>query len=537
MDWWWTGSAAVLFPTGALSLAIAGVLFLRRAIPGARTLGLAMLAVAGWAVVAGLESMAVAVGAKIVLSKLEYVGSGSLGVLFLLFAYHHPGRTGWLSRGRRAALWALPAASVGLAATNEHHQLVWRGFSAGPAGSNALIYHHGPAFFAITAWVYAFVLLGASLLIWQTRRASAVQRRQSAPILAATAFPFVGGLMYAMGITLIPGLNLTPVTFAAAGVVLAVSIVPLRLFELVPVARELLIERMSDGVVVVDSARRVVDVNPAARQLLTLPPGIIGADAAEAVAAWPRIAPSFHPHRESHFEVTLAEEPLMHVDFRVVPLRGGLGRVVGHLVVLRDISERRRAETSLRRVNQRLTAHVQQIERLQEKLREQAIRDALTGLVNRRYLDETLPRVLGRAAREEVPVSIIMFDIDRFKQVNDAHGHRVGDGILAELGRLLAAETRPGDIACRLGGEEFVVVLPGAPVHVAAERADVIRKAFQAAAVSGLGQREVVSLSAGVAVFPRDGVAPADLLHAADGALHRAKEAGRNRVRTTDGQL
>ena len=123
-----------------------------------------------------------------------------------------------------------------------------------------------------------------------------------------------------------------------------------------------------------------------------------------------------------------------------------------------------------------------------------------------------------------------MLDIDHFKQINDTHGHRTGDALLMKLGELLATRTRPGDIACRYGGEEFILVLPQTPLGVAAQRAEEIRQAFQAVDVSELGPSTPPTLSAGIAVFPKHGLSQDDLLHAADEALYRAKESGRDAV-------
>lgn len=534
MNWQWTTASTALLFTGTLAAFTAVSLFRRRAIPGASALGAAVLAGAWWSFAAALEATAVPLAAKILFSKLEYVGSGSSVVFFLLFAFRYTGKTSWMTRPRVAALWALPAIAVSLAATNELHHRVWIGFSPGPVGSNSMLYHHGPAFFAILAGIYAYILVAASLLATAALRASFVQRRQSVTVLIATAFPVVGSILYSLGITPAPGLNLSPISFVLTGVVLAIGIVPLRLFELVPVAREALVERMSDGILVVDAAHRIVDFNPAAVELLGLRPGGVGIAAPHSLAIWPKIAPRIRPDCESHFELTVSQDPLVHLDLRVSPLRRRTGEAAGFLIVARDISARHRAERLLQSANDRLQDHVRKIEHLQQELRERAIRDALTGLFSRRYLDEELPRILEQSALDNAPVSVIMFDIDRFKQANDAHGHRAGDTLLVTLSRLLTRHSRPGDIVCRLGGDEFVLVLPRTLVAVAVERAEEIRRAFRESAIPDLGPTAQPTLSAGVALFPVHGRTRDELLHAADEALYQAKEAGRDCIRTAN---
>jgi diguanylate cyclase (GGDEF)-like protein/PAS domain S-box-containing protein len=168
---------------------------------------------------------------------------------------------------------------------------------------------------------------------------------------------------------------------------------------------------------------------------------------------------------------------------------------------------------------------------LREILSSQSIRDPLTNLFNRRYLQETLERELSRSQRYKLPLGVIMADIDHFKQFNDSLGHDAGDGALQELGRLLQAKIRREDIACRYGGDEFAIVLPGASLEVTQGRAEHIREAVRQMSAHQDGR--IIgrfSLSFGVATFPEHGTTVKDLVQAADAALYRAKKAGRDRV-------
>lgn len=191
---------------------------------------------------------------------------------------------------------------------------------------------------------------------------------------------------------------------------------------------------------------------------------------------------------------------------------------------------RYRAETELRQVNERLQAQLAEIQALQAQLREQAIRDSLTGLFNRRYLEETLERELLRARREACPISLIMLDIDHFKKLNDTHGHKAGDMMLQRLGEMLRTHTRGSDVACRYGGEEFVAVLPGASLEHAHQRAEQWRATFEQLRVPfGLAHLQA-TLSLGVAVYPLHGATSDEVLRVADTALYMAKTEGRNQV-------
>ena len=172
---------------------------------------------------------------------------------------------------------------------------------------------------------------------------------------------------------------------------------------------------------------------------------------------------------------------------------------------------------------------------LRERLRTQSVRDHLTSLFNRRYMEETLERELRRAQRNSVPLSVIMVDVDHFKNFNDEHGHDAGDALLAELGRLLRGHVRVEDVPCRVGGEEFAIVLPGAAAKDALRRAEDLREAARRLRIVHRGvSLGAVSISLGVAAYPEHGSAADGLLRAADGALYRAKREGRDRVIPAD---
>ena len=169
--------------------------------------------------------------------------------------------------------------------------------------------------------------------------------------------------------------------------------------------------------------------------------------------------------------------------------------------------------------------------RLRDALRHQSVRDPLTGLYNRRYLEEGLVRELARCTRRQLPLSVMMLDLDHFKAFNDAYGHAGGDLVLATFGKLLEGLCRTEDIPCRFGGEEFALVLPEASAQVALLRANQIRAALASQVIMHMG-RELgrVTVSIGIAAWPANGRSGTELLQVADAALYRAKHAGRDRA-------
>jgi diguanylate cyclase (GGDEF)-like protein len=169
--------------------------------------------------------------------------------------------------------------------------------------------------------------------------------------------------------------------------------------------------------------------------------------------------------------------------------------------------------------------------KLRETLRIQSVRDPLTGLFNRRFMQESFDRELRRAARTNRTLGGILLDIDHFKQFNDSFGHEAGDVVLREVGGFLQSHVRGEDIACRVGGEEFMLILPDASLDVTRQRAERVREEIKRVCVQYAGRLlGTVTVSGGVVVFPVHGTTIDALLRSADEALYQAKAQGRDQV-------
>ena len=169
--------------------------------------------------------------------------------------------------------------------------------------------------------------------------------------------------------------------------------------------------------------------------------------------------------------------------------------------------------------------------KLRDVLRTQSVRDVLTGLYNRRYLEEILDREVRRAARAAQSLGVLMIDLDHFKKFNDTYGHDAGDAVLRETGAFLIKGVRAEDFVCRFGGEEFVVILPTANLQAARARAERLRLKMKELSVIHQGKSMgMLTVSIGVAEFPEHGLSPQELMAAADAALYEAKRAGRDQV-------
>ncbi len=200
------------------------------------------------------------------------------------------------------------------------------------------------------------------------------------------------------------------------------------------------------------------------------------------------------------------------------------------IVIIRDITQRKNEELSRQELTGKLLVQLEDATKVREQLYQQATRDPLTGLFNRRYLSETLTRELARAVRDKSSLCLAIIDIDYFKRINDMYSHDAGDEMIKSLASLLLNQTRREDIVCRYGGEEFIVVLPSSSLDNARQRMEQIRKSFEKSEIIWGGHKIHTTISIGIAAYPQHGFNNHELISAADTMLYQAKGAGRNRV-------
>ena len=284
-------------------------------------------------------------------------------------------------------------------------------------------------------------------------------------------------------------------------------------------------------VFVVDAQDRVVDANQVASRMLGRSiEEIVGRDPIEVFREWPQLLNRFLTTSETREEIQIPGDPPRTLELVVTPLYNQAHQLGGRVILAHDITERKWLENDLQHANKTLTLQLDEINKLRADLQEQAIRDPLTNVYNRRFLADFLNREVARAERERLPLSVVIMDVDNFKQFNDTHGHKCGDVVLQAIAQFLVDHTRRGDVVCRYGGEEFVILMPGTSQEVALERAEMWRQDFSETPVEYEGTKFFATFSAGVAAFPHHGATDESLLQAADRALYRSKNAGRNKV-------
>jgi diguanylate cyclase (GGDEF)-like protein/PAS domain S-box-containing protein len=344
-------------------------------------------------------------------------------------------------------------------------------------------------------------------------------------VVVAPLLTLVGNATYLSKLAVAPPIDLTPIGFTLSMILLSLALFRWHFLELVPLARDTVIDAMPEGVVLADGRGWVIDANRAALQILgAAPETLIGRPADEALPA--RLAelvsgPARREAREWSGSVGGEERTY---DAMVSPLASHGGTVRGRLVVLRDVTERKRGEQALESAQKELRAANLELGRL-------ASTDPLTLLANRRQFFVRLEAEIKRAQRQGESLALVMLDLDHFKAVNDAHGHAVGDLVLKEVGALLSSCVREWDMASRLGGEEFALILPTTDREGAREVAERVRmRILDLRCRTAVGAVVTVSASCGGATL-NDSVTTSDqLLVAADEALYRAKARGRDRV-------
>jgi diguanylate cyclase (GGDEF)-like protein len=300
-----------------------------------------------------------------------------------------------------------------------------------------------------------------------------------------------------------------------------------------------LLDALPDLAMLLDVDGRILAINQiGAARFQRTPPQLRG------VSAYELVDEDAAERRRSLVAAALAEgcEQVLE-DWRddrflrnsVMPIFDSDGTVRTLGAFSQDLTTVRQTEQELAAVNRGLQEQLTRVAELQQCLREQVMRDPLTGLFNRRYIDEALPGEFARAKREGYPISVAMIDLDHFKQVNDTYGHQAGDQALRVLADLLRASARAGDLACRYGGEEFLLILPRLAAPTVLARAEAWCRAFAAEPVRHSELAMAITLSIGIATYPEHGATPDALVEQADLALYLAKRDGRNCVRSAPG--
>jgi diguanylate cyclase (GGDEF)-like protein/PAS domain S-box-containing protein len=502
--------AAVLVGSGAADIAAAVIVWRRRESAGRNSLCAVLLAAAAWSLAYALELASSRVAGRELWGGLEYVGTTLLPPAWLVFALQYTGRWG-RSRWRFLCAVAVePVIVLSLLAYPATRSLI-RSYPPGPQRPvpNPRL---GVAYWPHFLYTNALVLAASAILLLAVMRTSRLYWRQSITLLVAICLPLLGNAMSSLQVPPFQDLDPTPIAVSLAAWVLVVGVLRYRLLDLRPVARTLVVDTMLDGVLVVDAQGHVVDLNPAAQQLLGRTATRAVGASVDALLAERGIEQS----RDAGTSDVRLDAGDQHRDLEMVvtPLADPQGATAGRVLVFRDVSERRELERNLRRL---------------------AYTDPLTGLPNRALFYDRLNQALVMSRRRAGRLAVFFLDLDRFKIINDGLGHEIGDSVLTSVAQRLRDCLRDEDTLARLGGDEFAVLLPEI-----ADPGDTrfVADELLAALTASIPHHELaVAASIGIAVFPEDGSDVQHLLRSADAAMYRAKARGGGRVETFTPEL
>ncbi len=396
----------ILAPLAAVT-SIGTLLYARRYRPGPETSSLTwlMLPIAGWLIFNTLELIASSKSATVFWAEMNYLFITSAPVTWLAFTLQYTGRHKWLAPRRFILLWIIPAITVPLALTNDWHHLIWGSYSFSQVnGWLAMSVTHGLWFWISTSYSYALMFIGALLIGRQYFRSFSLYRRQSVWLVIGALSPLLFNFIYLFG--LIPGLkkDYTAISFAFGGLAFALAMFRYRLFDLRPVAREAVVDGMSDAMLVVDDLGRLVDLNPVAQKLIGRSPDeLIGQPAEQVLNPWQSLVERFRDELAVRTDVTLERAGVRrHYDLRISPLIDRRGHATGRLIVLRDITERVQAEEALRQRTAELEARNEELDAFAHTVAH-GLKSPLTGMIGYAELaEESLETQPIEALREDL---------------------------------------------------------------------------------------------------------------------------------------
>lgn len=482
-----------------------------------------------WAVSAFFDVSASDPAAKIFYSELAWYGIITTPISWMLFMTAYIRGSDLPNASLHTGL-AIAAGLVVLtmAMTNDVHHLIYVAITPDPtpAYPHQLLYEHGPVFFAAMIAIYFFMALTAIRTLWAAIHAPPVHRAQFIGLLVSAMVPWVANVAYNLAGIRVFGFDPTPLAYVVVPMIYSVLVSRNQFLSLAPVAISAVVAAHPDGILVISGTGLIAEANAAMRAIFE-GRKLVGKPFSE-------LGTAFGPaDRASLFDGSEMVHRWRQGE-RTYEVRTMVVDAVRHsqsvAYVLRDITDYLRAQEGLhvstRLMEERLEANL----RLQEQLHEMAHRDSLTGLNNRRILENISNRLIDGADAVGRSLVAVSLDLDHFKRLNDTYGHKAGDDALVAVAGVLTHSLRPGEVAVRMGGEEFLVLMPHADIEEARARAEAWRAVIRAQPVATSQGAAEITFSAGISAYPDTASSFEQMLQQADKAVYAAKRAGRNRV-------
>lgn len=470
-----------------------------------------LLAVACWSLGTVWEFGYHDLASRLLAVKCEYPGIAMVPTLFFIALLEYFGHESLLTPRKRLLLLIVPSMGLLLIWTNDWHGLMyaraWLDTSHTDVPILAIVY--GPAMWLFIVYSYLLTAAGFLVALQAVLTASPFYRAQAWLLALSVAAPAAANLIYVLRLSPLPYLDTTPLVFAFSGAVFALGMLRYQLWVLKPIAHQVIVNSIADGIIVLNAEGRIAEMNPMAEHMLGLTPAtVLGQHAEDALPAWLYSKELLTIGTEEYRQIVSTPDASMVYEVRRMALRSYAGDITGRLLLLRDDTERRR---------------------LEDRLEIMAFYDNLTGLANRALFQDRLEQELTRGHRQHSSTAIIFLDLDSFKDINDTRGHSAGDKVLCQVAERLSTCVRASDTVARLGGDEFMVILPNVQsvtdVFTTAER---ILIACEAPVQAG-NTPCYITASLGIAIAPDDGDSVEELMQHADLAMYRAKQEGKNR--------
>lgn len=510
--------------------------------PGKRGFLLGHIGMIIWLIGVLAEIQAQTLDCKVIWGTLSWTGIAFVPTAWAVFLLHYAfGIQDKKSVAERWVLFSGPVLITLMAWTNPIHGLFY-----GPetrmatiSGVEAVIYDHGPLFYAAAVYLYIFMSISTVIVVMGAFRSN---RAHSAFFLMLTfvnSVPMAANLGYLVfGFTLF-GFDPTPFAFSIVLFLFTQLIFANGLFDVTSTARDLLFHNASNPVLVVDAKGDVISMNRAAEQVFPL--GKLGT----ALANWPDIGVGLRAGKtpsatELPKDVTILGR---HMSVQITPMTQALesqkraidNAAAGVIIMLNDVTEIAQKNTVLQEALVQNAQRVQEIEALRDDLQRQIMLDPLTGLHNRRGLYDSFDQL--KAQSMDAGLVVALLDIDHFKSINDRFGHAAGDRILRDFARALRVHVRPSLPVFRVGGEEFLIIFPRATLAETEAFIDVFRESLDNSLFVRVRDPEQIGFSAGLAQWPSDGPDLDAVMKRADDRLYRAKMAGRGCTVSRDAVL
>ncbi len=335
------------FLSGVISTIVVFYLWRRRSASGAKNLMILLIATAGWSLLGALHKISPELPTKILLAKFQYPFILTVPLALITFTLKYTGRERWLTIRNLILLAIVPVVTLALVWTNESHRLIWKQIWLDVSGPIPIaIYNYGPWFWFYISFAYLLILLSTIWLIQTFIRSPHLYQMQILVMLIGIAAPWLANVIYLLRLSPWPHIDMTPIAFTLSGLAISWGLFWFRISDIVPVARENVLENIPDGVIVLDYHNRIVDLNPAAQEIVSRPVSeVIGQSALKIFVDQPIFMEHLRNVIEAHSEIILRKGDVQrYYDLYTSPLKDKRGRLIGHLITLHDFTGRKHAE-------------------------------------------------------------------------------------------------------------------------------------------------------------------------------------------------